>query len=107
MRAGFEYFRNFERDAEDFARLGHTQLTMPMLVLSGEKAGGTFLIEQAKLVATDVRGQVVTGSGPLADGGSAQDRDPRAHRLPRLRMPEGQDLTPITAGRGGGSRRRA
>jgi pimeloyl-ACP methyl ester carboxylesterase len=36
---------------------------MPMLVLSGEKAGGTFLIDQAKMVASDVRGQVVTGSG--------------------------------------------
>ena len=59
MRAGFEYFRNFERDAADFARLGQTKLTMPMLVLSGEKAGGTFLIEQAKLVASDVRGQVL------------------------------------------------
>ena len=33
------------------------------LVLSGEKAGGTFLIEQAKLVASDVRGQVVAGAG--------------------------------------------
>jgi hypothetical protein len=36
---------------------------MPMLVLSGEKTGGTFLIEQAKLVAFDVRGQVVKGAG--------------------------------------------
>ena len=63
MRAGFEYFRNFERDAEDFARLAGTRLSMPMLVLSGEKAGGTFLIEQAKLVASDVRGQVIKGSG--------------------------------------------
>ena len=63
MRAGFEYFRNFERDAADFARLGQTKLTMPMLVLSGEKAGGPVLIEQAKLVASDVRGQVITGSG--------------------------------------------
>ena len=63
MRAGFEYFRNFERDAADFARLGQTKLTMPMLVLAGEKAGGTFLIEQAKLVASDVRGQVIAGSG--------------------------------------------
>ncbi len=63
MRAGFEYFRNFERDAADFAMLGQTKLTMPMLVLSGEKAGGTFLIEQAKMVATDVRGQVIAGSG--------------------------------------------
>src|SRR2546426_676506 len=63
MRAGFEYFRNFERDAEDFARMGSTRLTMPLLVLSGEKAGGAFLIEQAKLVASDVRGKVVTGVG--------------------------------------------
>ena len=63
MRAGFEYFRNFERDAEDFARMGRTRLSMPVLVLSGAKAGGTFLIEQAKLVASDVRGQVVPGVG--------------------------------------------
>ncbi len=42
MRAGFEYFRNFERDAEDFARMGSTRLSMPVLVLSGEKAGGTY-----------------------------------------------------------------
>ena len=63
MRAGFEYFRNFERDAADFAKLGQTKLTMPLLVLSGEKAGGTFLIEQARLVASDVRGQVIAGSG--------------------------------------------
>lgn len=63
MRAGFEYFRNFERDAADFAKLGQTKLPMPMLVLSGEKAGRTFLIDQAKMVASAVRGQVITGSG--------------------------------------------
>ena len=63
MRAGFEYFRNFERDAEDFAQMGRTRLSMPVLVLSGEKAGGSFLIEQAKLAASNVRGQVVTGVG--------------------------------------------
>jgi pimeloyl-ACP methyl ester carboxylesterase len=63
MRAGFEYFRNFEQDAKDFAELAKTLLRMPVLVLSGEKAGGTFLIEQAKMVATNVRGQVVPGSG--------------------------------------------
>jgi pimeloyl-ACP methyl ester carboxylesterase len=43
--------------------MGSTRLTMPLLVLSGEKAGGPFLIEQAKLVAADVRGQVVAGAG--------------------------------------------
>ena len=63
MRAGFEYFRNFERDAEDFARLGQTRLAMSVSVISGEKSGGTFLIDQVKLVATDVRGQVIAGSG--------------------------------------------
>ena len=63
MRAGFEYFRAFERDTADFARMGTTPLSMPMLVLSGEKSGGTFLIEQARLVASDVRGQVVAGAG--------------------------------------------
>lgn len=63
MRAGFEYFRAFERDAQDFAQLATTRLAMPMLVLTGEKASGEFLIEQAKLVASDVRGIVIKGSG--------------------------------------------
>ena len=63
MRAGFEYFKNFERDADDFARLAATPLPMPMLVLSGEKAGGSFLIEQGRLVAGNVQGVVVKGSG--------------------------------------------
>jgi pimeloyl-ACP methyl ester carboxylesterase len=34
-----------------------------MLVLTGEKASGNFLIEQARLVATDVNGVVIKGSG--------------------------------------------
>jgi pimeloyl-ACP methyl ester carboxylesterase len=63
MRAGFEYFRNFEQDAKDFAALGATPLPMPVFVLTGEKASGTFLIEQTKLVATNVEGKIVTGSG--------------------------------------------
>jgi pimeloyl-ACP methyl ester carboxylesterase len=63
MRAGFEYFRNFERDAQDFAALSATRLTMPMLVLTGEKASGEFLITQGRLVAVDVTGEVIRGSG--------------------------------------------
>jgi pimeloyl-ACP methyl ester carboxylesterase len=63
MRAGFEYFRAFERDAEDFARMATKRLEMPMLVLTGERASGTFLIEQARQVATDVRAEVIKGSG--------------------------------------------
>ncbi|WP_312515297.1 alpha/beta hydrolase [Massilia sp.] len=63
MRAGFEYFRNFEQDARDFAGFAQTRLQLPVLVLTGEKASGTFLIEQARLVATDVDGKVIAGSG--------------------------------------------
>jgi pimeloyl-ACP methyl ester carboxylesterase len=63
MRAGFEVFRAFEQDAKDFAELAQTKLTMPMLVLTGEKASGNFLIEQAQLVDTAVEGVVIKGSG--------------------------------------------
>ena len=63
MRAGFEYFRNFEQDAKDFAGFAQTKLDMPFLVLTGEKASGTFLIEQTKLVANNVTGVVIKGSG--------------------------------------------
>ena len=63
MKAGMEYFRNFEQDAKQFAAFAKTPLPMPMLVLSGEKAGGEFLITQGRLVATNVEGVVVPGSG--------------------------------------------
>ena len=63
MRAGFEYFRNFEQDAKDFAEFSKTKLKMPFLVLTGEKASGVFLIEQTKLVASNVSGIVVKGAG--------------------------------------------
>jgi pimeloyl-ACP methyl ester carboxylesterase len=63
MRAGFEVFRNFEQDARDFAQFAETKLTMPMLVLTGEKASGEFLIQQARLVDTDVDGVVIKGKG--------------------------------------------
>jgi pimeloyl-ACP methyl ester carboxylesterase len=63
MRAGFEVFRAFEQDAGDFAGFAATKLTMPMLVLSGEKAGGQFLIDQARLVADNVEGIIIKGSG--------------------------------------------
>ena len=36
---------------------------MPMLVLGGEKASGDFLIEQGKLVDSNVRGVIVPGAG--------------------------------------------
>lgn len=63
MRAGFEVFRNFEQDAKDFEAFSRTSLTMPMLVLSGEKAGGQFLIDQGRLVAKNVEGAIIKNTG--------------------------------------------
>jgi pimeloyl-ACP methyl ester carboxylesterase len=63
MKAGMEVFRAFPKDAEDFAEFAKTKLPMPLLVLSGEKAGGPFLIEQGKMVATNVESVLVKGSG--------------------------------------------
>jgi pimeloyl-ACP methyl ester carboxylesterase len=63
MRAGFEYFRAFEKDAQDFARLARKPLSMPMLVLTGEKASGKSLIQQGRLVAKNVEGVVIPKSG--------------------------------------------
>jgi pimeloyl-ACP methyl ester carboxylesterase len=63
MRAGFEVFRAFEQDGKDFAQLAGTKLRMPMLVLTGEKASGDFLIQQGRLVADNVEGVVVKGAG--------------------------------------------
>ncbi|MYM65735.1 alpha/beta fold hydrolase [Pseudoduganella sp. FT55W] len=63
MRAGFEVFRAFEKDAAEFAAYAKTPLTIPMLVLTGEKASGEFLIQQARLVDSNVEGVVIKNSG--------------------------------------------
>ncbi|GAA0748281.1 alpha/beta fold hydrolase [Ideonella azotifigens] len=63
MRAGFEVFHAFAQDAVDFAQFAKTPLTMPMLVLTGEKASGQTLITQARLVNTNVEGVIVPNSG--------------------------------------------
>jgi len=63
MRASFEVFHAFPQDAKDFAGFAQTKLTMPMLVLTGEKASGDFLIEQGRMVDDHVEGVVIKGSG--------------------------------------------
>ncbi len=63
MHAGFEVFHAFEQDASEFAVFAKTPLTVPMLVLAGEKASGDFLVNQGRLVAADVEGVVVPGAG--------------------------------------------
>lgn len=63
MEAGFEVFRAFAKDADEFAEYMKKPLTMPMLVLTGEKASGEFLIQQARLVDNNVEGVVIKNSG--------------------------------------------
>ena len=63
MRASFEVFRSFEQDAKIFAEFAQTKLTMPMLVITGEKASGEFLIEQARMVDANVAGVVIKNKG--------------------------------------------
>jgi pimeloyl-ACP methyl ester carboxylesterase len=63
MKAGMEVFRAFDQDARDNAEFAKTKLPMPMLVLGGQKSGGDFLISQARLVADNVDGVIITGSG--------------------------------------------
>ena len=63
MAAGFEVFHAFEQDAKDFDDMAKVPLSMPMMVLSGEKAGGQFLIDQGKMVDPDVEGHIIKGSG--------------------------------------------
>jgi pimeloyl-ACP methyl ester carboxylesterase len=63
MRAGWAYFVSFRQAAKDFAQLSLTRLTMPVLVIGGEKALGEVLGQQAKLVASDVAVVVLKDTG--------------------------------------------
>jgi pimeloyl-ACP methyl ester carboxylesterase len=63
MRAGWEYFVSFQQAAKDFAELSKTKLTMPVLAIGGEKANGTVLGLQMKLVATDAKMVVLKNTG--------------------------------------------
>ena len=63
MRAGWAYFVSFPKAAQDFAELSRTKLTMPVLVIGGEKALGAVLGRQLHLVATDVTVIVLKDTG--------------------------------------------
>lgn len=55
MKAAFEYFKAFNRqDAEDNRKFAQTKLTMPVLVIAGDKSMGDALDLQARDVATNV-----------------------------------------------------
>lgn len=63
MGAGWAYFVSFAQTAKDFAQLSQTKLTMPVLVIGGEKALGEVLEQQMKLVASDVTVVVLKETG--------------------------------------------
>ena len=63
MRAGWAYFVSFQQAAKDFAELSKTKLTMPVLAIGGEKANGTVLGEQMKIVATNSTMIVLNDTG--------------------------------------------
>ena len=63
MRAGWAYFVSFQQAAKDFAQLSQTKLTMPVLAIGGDKANGTVLGNQMKLVATNATMIVLKDTG--------------------------------------------
>jgi pimeloyl-ACP methyl ester carboxylesterase len=63
MRAGWAYFVSFQQAAKDFAQLSRTKLTMPVLAIGGDKANGTVLGNQMKLVATNAKMIVLKDTG--------------------------------------------
>jgi pimeloyl-ACP methyl ester carboxylesterase len=63
MRAGWAYFVSFQQVAKDVAQLSQAKLTMPVLVMGGEKALGQVLAQQMRLVASDVTVVMLKDSG--------------------------------------------
>jgi pimeloyl-ACP methyl ester carboxylesterase len=63
MRAAWAYFVSFPQAAKDFARLSQTSLTMPVLSIGGDKANGSALAQQVKLVATNATSVVLSHTG--------------------------------------------
>jgi pimeloyl-ACP methyl ester carboxylesterase len=63
VHAAMEYFRAIEQDGREFHEYAAKPLTMPMLVITGEKGIGDLLVKQAQLIGTDVQSAIVPGAG--------------------------------------------
>lgn len=59
----FHWFGAFEQDAKDNAVFMKTKLKMPLLAMGGEYFGAGFLVDHCKLVAEQVKGSNIKGSG--------------------------------------------
>lgn len=63
MRAGFEYYRAFQIDAEQIKEYSKVKLPMPVLALGGENSFGTASLVSMQSISTNVRGGIVPLSG--------------------------------------------
>jgi hypothetical protein len=63
MRAAWTYFDSFPQAAKEFAQFAQTKLTMPVLTIGGDKANGTALAAQGKIVATNATSVVLPNTG--------------------------------------------
>jgi len=63
MRAAWTYFATIPDTARRFAEMGKAKLAMPVLVMTGAKAGGATPGTQVPLVATDVQSLVMADTG--------------------------------------------
>ncbi|MCU1285757.1 MAG: Alpha/beta hydrolase [Acidobacteriales bacterium] len=63
LRASWAYFVSFLQAAKDFEQLSKIKLTMPVLVIGGEKSLGDVLAKQVRAVATNVTVVVVKDTG--------------------------------------------
>jgi len=63
MHAAWEYFVAFPQTAKDFAEFVRTPLPMPILVISGEKSGGSELPAEVRLIGPNVKEVILPGTG--------------------------------------------
>jgi pimeloyl-ACP methyl ester carboxylesterase len=59
----FHWFGAFDQDALDNKVFMKTKLKMPLLAMGGEYFGAAFLVDHCKLVAENVKGSNIKGSG--------------------------------------------
>lgn len=64
LSASMEYYRAFPRDVQDNQEFAKTLLTMPVLVLSGERSPlGTSAYQVMQTLASEVQGEVIPNCG--------------------------------------------
>ena len=63
MHTAFEHYRAMPRAAEQNRRNFNEKLKMPVLALGGERVMGDLPLNSLRLVAEDVRGGIILGSG--------------------------------------------